>query len=107
MVEAADGLEISETAYRANSRDKPRRTIMVRQEIAKRPNAASKQVRRLGLSESGNDFGKYRYSYLVTNLRLPAKIIYDSHRGRADSENKIKEQKYDFSRLFWTLTTSP
>lgn len=49
MVEAADGLEISETAYRANSRDKPRRTIMVRQEITKRPNAASKQVRRLGL----------------------------------------------------------
>lgn len=95
--ELADGLEISETAYQANSWDKPRRIIMVRQEIEKRPNAAGKQVRQLELFENGNDFGRYRYSCLVTNLRLPAKIVYDSFRGRADSENRIKELKYDFS----------
>lgn len=49
------------------------------------------------LFEDRNDFGKYRYSCLVTNLRLPVKIVYDSYRGRADSENRIKELKYDFS----------
>lgn len=96
-MEVADGLEISETSYQAESWDRPRRIIMVRQEIEKRPNAAGKQVRQLELFEDGNDFGKYRYSCLVTNLRLPAKIVYDSYRGRADSENRIKELKYDFS----------
>ena len=70
-VEVANGLEISETTYQVNSWDKPRRIIMVRQEIEKRPNAAGKQVRQLKLFEDGNDFGKYRYSCLVTNLRLP------------------------------------
>lgn len=39
----------------------------------------------------------YRYSYLVTNMALPMKVIYDTYRGRADSENRIKEIKYDFS----------
>ena len=96
-MEVADGLEISETSYQAESWDRPRRIIMVRQEIEKRPNAAGKQVRQLELFEDGNDFGKYRYSCLVTNLRLPARIVYDSYRGRADSENRIKELKYDFS----------
>ena len=96
-MEVADGLEISETSYQAESWDRPRRIIMVRQEIEKRPNAAGKQVRQLELFEDGNDFGKYRYSCLVTNLRLPARIVYDSYRGRADSGNRIKELKYDFS----------
>ncbi len=71
--------------------------IMVRQEIEKRPKAAGKQIRQLELFEDEHDFGKYRYSCFVTNLQLPAKIVYDSYRGRADSENRIKELKYDFS----------
>ena len=33
----------------------------------------------------------------VTDMKLPAKAIYDMYRGRADSENRIKELKYDFS----------
>ena len=96
-VEVAEGLEISETTYKADSWDKPRRIVMVRQEIEKRPQAAGKRVRQLELFEDGNDFGRYRYSCFVTNLGLPAKIVYDSYRGRADSENRIKELKYDFS----------
>ncbi len=96
-VEVAEGLEISETTYKADSWDKPRRIVMVRQEIEKRPQAAGKRVRQLELFEDGNDFGRYRYSCFVTNLGLPAKIVYDSYRGRADSENRIKELKHDFS----------
>lgn len=54
-------------------------------------------VRQLELFEDEKDFGKYRYSCIVTDLALPAKIVYDSYRGRADSENRIKELKSDFS----------
>ncbi|NEM83850.1 transposase, partial [Escherichia coli] len=96
-VELADGLEISETTYRATNWGKSRRIIMVRQEIEKRPNAAGKQIRQLDLFGDENDFGRYRYSCLVTNLSLPARIVYDLYRGRADSENWIKELKHDFS----------
>lgn len=96
-VEVANGLEISETTYQAVGWEKSRRIVMVRQEIEKRPKAAGKQVRQMELFEDESDFGKYRYSCFVTNLNLPAKIVYDAYRGRADSENRIKELKYDFS----------
>ena len=96
-VEVADGLEIAETTYQAEHWDSPKRIVMVRQEVKRRPKAAGKQVRELELFEDEQDFGKYRYSCFVTNLALPAKIVYDSYRGRADSENRIKELKYDFS----------
>ena len=96
-VEVTDGLDISETTYKSYSWEKPRRIIMVRQEIQKRPMAAGKQIKQLELFEDEEDFGKYRYSCYVTNLTLPAKVVYDTYRGRADSENRIKELKYDFS----------
>lgn len=96
-IEIEEGLEISETSYQAEGWETPRRIVMVRQEIEKRPKAAGKQVKQLELFESEQDYGKYRYSCFVTNLNLPAKIVYDSYRGRADSENRIKELKYDFS----------
>ena len=96
-VQVDDGLDISETTYRAEDWNRPRRVVMVRQEVEKRPQAAGKQVRQLELFEDGADFGKYRYSCFVTDLDLPAKVVYDSYRGRADSENRIKELKHDFS----------
>ena len=96
-VEVTDGLEISETTYRAYGWEQPRRIVMIRQEIKKRPKAAGKPIRQLEFFEDVTDFGKYRYSCLVTDLDLPAKIVYDSYRGRADSENRIKELKYDYS----------
>lgn len=106
-LEVTDGLDISETTYKADGWDKERRIVMVRQEIEKRPKAAGKAIRQLELFEDGRDFGKYRYSCYVTNLDLPTKVVYDSYRGRADSENRIKELKYDFalddfvSQNFW------
>ena len=105
--EIADGLEIAETSYQADGWEKARRIVMVRQEVEKRPNAAGKQVRQMELFEEESDFGKYRYSCFVTNLTLPARIVYDSYRGRADSENRIRELKNDFaiddfvSHNFW------
>jgi hypothetical protein len=87
------GIEIAETTYQANDWDMPRRMVMVRQKISKRPKAAGKQLR---LFDEGEDYKDYRYSCFITNLDLPAKIIYETYRGRADSENRIKELKYDF-----------
>lgn len=43
--------------------------------------------------------GNYRYSCYIANLSLPAPIVYVFYRGRADSENRIKELK--------PLTTKP
>ena len=96
-LELARGLERSETTYQANGWESPRRIVMVRQEIEKRPKGAGKQIRQQELFENESDFGKYRYSCYVTDLELPAKIVYDSYRGRADSENRIKKLKQDFS----------
>lgn len=96
-VEVEKGLEITETTYQAEGWENARRIVMVRQEIEERPKAAGKMIRQLELFEDEKDFGKYRYSCFVTDMQLPAKVIYDTYRGRADSENRIKELKYDFS----------
>lgn len=88
-----DGIEIAETEYQAEDWDSPRRMVMVRQEIEKRPKAAGKQLR---LFEDEGIYKNYRYSCFITNLRLSAKIVYDLYRNRADAENRIKEIKYDF-----------
>ena len=95
--EVTDGLDIAETTYQAEGWDKPRRIVMARQEIETRPKAAGKTIKQLELFDDEADYGKYRYSCYVTDLDLPAKIVYDSYRGRADSENRIKELKSDFS----------
>ena len=70
---------------------------MIRQEIEKRPKAAGKQIKQLDLSRMGKISGNTDDSCFVTDLDLPVKIVYDSYRGRADSENRIKELKNDFS----------
>jgi hypothetical protein len=89
-----DGLEIAETTYQAEDWASPRRLVMVRQEINKRPKAAGKQLR---LFEEEGIYKNYRYSCFITNMNLPAKAVYDLYRGRADCENRIKEIKYDFA----------
>lgn len=99
-----EGIEIAETMYQADGWERPRRMVMVRQEIDKRPQAAGKQLR---LFEDDFSFKNYRYSCFVTNMTLSAKMVYDTYRNRADAENRIKEVKYDFgaesfnSKDFW------
>jgi hypothetical protein len=88
-----EGIEIAETTYQAENWDKPRRMVMIRQQIDKRPKAAGKQLR---LFEDEGIYKNYRYSCFITNLTLPAKMVYDIYRNRADAENRIKEVKYDF-----------
>ena len=87
------GLDIAEFDYQAEGWESARRIVVVRQLKADRPKATGKQ---LSLFDDNVELGKYRYSAYVTNLTLPSKVVWDSYKGRADSENRIKELKEDF-----------
>lgn len=76
---------------------------MVRQRIDKHPKAAGKQIRQMELFPDVADLSNYRYSCFFTNMALPMKVIYDTYRGRIDSENRIKKIKYDFSANKFTI----
>ena len=99
-----EGIEIAETDYLAEGWELPRRMIMVRQQIDKRPKAAGRQLK---LFEETGIYNNYRYSCFITSLDLSARMVYDLYRNRADAENRIKEIKYDFAfdsfncRDFW------
>jgi len=93
-----DGIEICCFEYHANSWNRPRRVIAVRQNIKVRESvnkhALGKQLS--FFDEDDEQYGKYRYSAMVTDLKLSALEIWRLYRGRANCENRIKELKYDF-----------
>lgn len=93
FIHVAEGIEIGETLYQANGWEHPRRLIIVRQTITKRPKAIGKQLR---LFPDELLYRHYRYSCFVTNLTLPAESVWALYRMRADAENRIKEVKEDF-----------
>jgi hypothetical protein len=88
-----EGIEISEEIFRCPGWKKPRRIVMIRQKISTRPKATGKKVTLFG---EEIEHGAYRYSCFITNLDLPAAIVWRCYRGRANAENRIKELKYDF-----------
>jgi hypothetical protein len=88
-----DGIEICDTKYQSPEWDAPRRIVVVRQKINKRPKAAG---RMLSLFEGTPQYYSYRYTAYVTNMKLPPVEIWRIYRQRADSENCIKELKEDF-----------
>jgi len=92
-VSLADGIEIKEIRYKIPGWKNPRRIVIVRQQIDRRPNACGKQLK---LFKDEEVYQNYRYSAYVTNLDLPAQIIWKTYRDRGDAENRIKELKYDF-----------
>lgn len=95
--EVCPGIEIAETTYQADTWTKPRRIVMVRQEEKKRANAVGKKITSGCLFPEEYEADKYRYSCYVTNMALPADLIWRNYRTRADSENRIKEIKHDFA----------
>ena len=88
-----EGVEVATTTYQSPLWDKPRRIVMVKQEIDKRPKATGKQLK---LFEEQGIYRNYRYSAFITNLNLPPAEIWRIYRNRANAENRIKELKYDF-----------
>lgn len=88
-----EGIEITELQYQSITWDKPRRMVVIRQKIEKRPKAAGKMLR---LFQDDAFYRQYRYSAYITNLTLSAVDVWRLYRGRGDAENRIKELKYDF-----------
>jgi len=89
----AEGVEIAEDVFQSRDWKVSRRIIIVRQKIDRRPNATGKKITLFG---EETDHGAYRYSCFITNMDLPAPVIWRSYRSRANAENRIKELKYDF-----------
>jgi len=89
----APGIQCSETTYQGDGWEKPRRLVVVRQAISERPKAPGKQLK---LFEEEGIYKGYRYSCYITNLTLSATLVWQTYRGRADAENRIKELKEDF-----------
>ncbi len=81
------GIECGELEYQAGPWLKPRRIAVIRQLVEDRPQACGRYL---------FDMHDYRYQAWVTNLRLPVPEVWRLYRQRADSENRIKELKYDF-----------
>jgi hypothetical protein len=88
------GIELTRFRYQANAWSKPRWVIGIRQHIDQR---ATPKGKTLNLFADDPVIGRYRYSKLVTDLDLPAVMVWRTYRGRADCENRIKELKHDFA----------
>jgi hypothetical protein len=95
------GIEIAETMYQAESWDKPRRVVIIRQKLTDKPTAVGKT---LSIFEGTEFYRRHRYSAYVTNMTLSSVEIWRLYRGRADSENRIKELKADFGLESFNLT---
>jgi len=94
-----DGIEITEWSFRLPGWSHPRRMIAVRKNLSKRPKSSGKLLLWEGIEE------RYRYSVFVTNLDLPAHLVWKLYRDRADAENRIKELKYDFGADSFCLSS--
>lgn len=103
-----DGIQIKEVTYKAVGSKEERRFIVVRKNIEKFPKATGKLL----LFKEEQLPAIYRYSVYVTNLNLPAEQIWNMYKDRGDSENRIKELKYDFAidgfcmKKFWATEAS-
>lgn len=81
------GIGVSEICYKAHNWSKQRRIIVVRQSEEERTEARGRRL---------FEMPGYRYQSYVTDLALSGVEVWRLYRGRADSENRIAELKYDF-----------
>ena len=88
-----DGIEVCEREYKAEGWLLPRRLVIVRQHLARRPQAPGRQLSLFPEEEVSRD---YRYSAYFTNMGLAPAEVWRLYRGRGDAENRIKEIKGDF-----------
>jgi hypothetical protein len=92
-IQVDDGIEICDKQYQANSWQKTRRIVVVRQKISRRPEATG---RTLSLFPDDEIHRNYRYSAYITNNEYAATDVWRNYRQRGDAENRIKELKADF-----------
>jgi hypothetical protein len=82
-----DAIEVAEFPYQSVWWKKPRRMVVVRQRIERKPKAFG----RLLIEIPG-----YKFSCFITTLTLAPVEIWRLYNGRCDSENRIAELKGDF-----------
>jgi hypothetical protein len=94
----APGLEVGALVYQAHRWTRARRLIVVREELARRPTARGREL----FYAPG-----YRFHAVVTTLAIPPVDVWHTYKGRADTENRLKELKHAFgadgfcSHRFW------
>jgi hypothetical protein len=91
------GVEVGEFAFqhRDHKWTKPRRYVVVRQSISRRPKALGKQP---SLFKDLEDWSQYRISVMITNDSTSApEEIWRSYRPRANDENVVKDLKEGYS----------
>jgi len=82
------GLEAGEISYQSYQWSRPRRLVFIREEIRRRPEARGRRL---------FDDPDYTYHAVITSLGGPPEEVWRFYNGRADSENRIKELKRDYS----------
>jgi hypothetical protein len=92
------GLEVAETTYQGLHWKHPRRLVVVREEIAERPDARGRRL---------FDVPGYTFHTVATSLDLPPAELWRFYNGRAECENRLKELKEDYAagafclQAFW------
>lgn len=81
------GIDVTEFGYQGTKWLKPRRLVVVRHELKRKPDALGREL----INIPG-----YRFSAFVTTLDLAPAEIWRLYNGRCDSENRIAELKGDF-----------
>jgi hypothetical protein len=81
------GLEVASIPYQAYKWERPRRLVVVREEIRTRPEARGRRL---------FDLPDYTVHGVVTSLTDPPEDVWRFYNGRAESENRLKELKYDY-----------
>lgn len=82
-----EGLEAAAIPYTAYSWQQPRRLVVVREEIRRRKEARGRRL---------FDLPDYTFHGVITSMTDPPEDVWRFYNGRADSENRLKELKYDF-----------
>lgn len=77
---------------------KAERLIIVRQECSKRKKAVGKLIQSGVLYPEEYDVDQYRYSCYITDLDLPASIVWSSYREK--SSNMILRWIASYSKTF-------
>jgi len=86
-----DGIDVAEFEFQHRDRkwDRPRRYVVVRQQVSRRPKAPGKQ---LVLFQELEGVAEYRFSLMVTNdTDLSPEEVWRTYRPRANVENVLKD----------------
>ena len=99
------GIEVGE--FRFTHADRkwtvPRRYVVVRQEVKRRPKAAGKQP---SLFKELEDWKEYRFSLMITNDKDSApETIWREYRPRANDENVLKDLKEGYGFAAFSLSS--